>query len=71
MGLVRSQLNPNSKRILLCLSVISAELGIEMGMLELKNMYNIKKDEVDKGRVYVLTRSSSHLELKLLKSISG
>lgn len=71
MGVTSSHLNPNSWRILLyiCL-VISAELGVEIGMLELKNMY-IKKNDVDDGRVYILVHSTYGLVPKLPEYISG
>lgn len=48
----------------LCKFVVSAELGIELGMPELKNMYIIKKNNVDEGKVYILTNSSHKLILK-------
>lgn len=51
--------------------MVSVKLGIELGMLELKNMYNIKKNGVDKGIVYVFVRFSRNLALKLLESISS
>lgn len=53
-GLASSQLNLNSWKILLSLFVASVELAIELGMAELKNMYNKKKNRGDGDRVYVL-----------------
>lgn len=47
MGLAYSQLNP--MMIFLSLSMVSDELGIEIEINELKNMYNIKTNEVDVG----------------------
>lgn len=69
--LVPDQLNLNSLRILLCLWVVIFKLGIELAMPKLKNMYIIKKNSVDEGRVYLSTYLGHVLVLKLPKSISG
>lgn len=55
-GLAPNQLNPNSWIILLSLYVVSLELGIELRVPKLKNMYIIKKNGVNEGRIYVLAR---------------
>lgn len=50
---------------------MSVGFGIELGMPELKNMYNIKETIVDEGRVDVSFLSSCKLALILPKSILG
>lgn len=46
--------------------MVSADLGIVLGMIELRDMYNIKKNGMDEGRVYMSVCSGHGLVLKLL-----
>lgn len=49
----------------MCLLVISDKNGIKLGMPELKKIYNIKKNGVDEGKVYMSTSSGCRLVLKI------
>lgn len=46
------------------MSIVSAKLGIELGMHETKNMYMITKKIMNKGQVYISVRSSCDIMLK-------
>lgn len=48
--------------------MVSAKLGIDLGMHELKNIYNIRKNEADEGILYMSTCSCCGLALKFLES---
>lgn len=51
--------------------IVSAELDIQLEMSEIKNMYMIKKNSVDRGRVYISSCSCRDHMLMLLKSTSN
>lgn len=51
--------------------IVSAELDIKLGMSEIKNIYMIKKNSVDRGRVYISSCSCRDHMLMLLKSTSN
>lgn len=51
--------------------MVSVELGVELEIPELKNMYIINKNSMNEGMMYILSRSSLGLVLKLLESITS
>lgn len=51
--------------------MVSAKLGIEFDMRELKTLNIINKFDVNKGRIHVSSRSRCGTMINYLESISG
>lgn len=60
-----TQINPNVWKTLLCVSIITGELGIELNDKKTKAMYYLKKNDLDKERTYISVISGGELILKL------
>lgn len=66
-----SYVNLNGWKTLLCLVVIAGEHGMDLTSYEIICMYCLKRNDSEKGRVYISCVVGHELHLKLPYSTSG
>lgn len=64
------KVNPNGWQTLLCLSVITSEHGVDLTSNEIRCMYYLKRNDLDKDRAYISCIVGHRIHLKMPDSTS-